>query len=124
MNAVPGILERRKFAELLHWVTGPASVAINSCELIVDPAKAYRTVSRKFEEKWGMHEVASMEQVKKLTSSKMIRNNDLKGTRDLVWEIEKVLAHTRLTGDLLYMSSPLALHKIMENWLPYVFQQA
>ena len=97
-------------------------MAINSCDLIVNPAKAYRTASRKFEEKWGMHEVASMEQVKKLTSGKMIGNNDLKGTRDLVWEIEKVLAHTRLTGDLLYISSPL--HKIMENWLPYVFQQA
>ena len=111
MNALPGISERRKFEELLHWVTGSASVAINSYELIV-------------EEKWGTHEVASTEQVKKLTSGKMIGNNDLEGTRDLVWEIEKVLAHTWLMGDLLYMSLPLALHEIVENWLPYVFQQA
>ena len=39
-------------------------------------------------------------------------------------ENDKVLAHTQLTGDLLYMSSPLALHEIVENWLPYVLQQA
>ena len=111
MNALPGISERRKFEELLHWVTGSASVAINSYELIV-------------EEKWGTHEVASTEQVKKLTSGKMIGNNDLEGTKDLVWKIEKVLAHTRLIGDLLYMSLPLQLYEIVENWLPYVFQQA
>ena len=105
MNALPGISERRKFEELLHWVTGSASVAINSYEIIV-------------EEKWGTHEVASTEQVKKLTSGKMIGNNDLEGTKDLVWKIEKVLVHTQLTGDVLYMSSLLALHEIVEDRLP------
>ena len=61
VNAVPGILDKRKFAKLLHWVTGPASVAINSCKLIVDPAKAYRSALKKLEEMWGTHEAASTE---------------------------------------------------------------
>ena len=54
----------------------------------------------------------------------MIGTKDLEGTRNLVWGIEKFLAHTRLTGDLMYMSSPLALHEIIENQLPFALQQA
>ena len=59
---------KRKFAELLHWVTGPAYMAINSYKMILDPATAYRSALRKLKEMWGMHEAASMERVKKLTS--------------------------------------------------------
>ena len=124
VNAVPGISERRKFPELLHWVAGPALMANNSCKMIVDPAKAYRLALRKLEDMWGKHEAASTEQVKELTSGKGNGANDLKGIRNLVWEIEKVLAHKWLTGDLLYMSSPLALLEIVENWLPHALQQA
>ena len=52
VNAIPGISDRRKFAELLHWVAGLALVAINSCKLIVDLAKAYRSALWKLEDKW------------------------------------------------------------------------
>ena len=71
-----------------------------------------------------MHEAASMKRVKKLTSSKVIGINDLDGTRELVWEVEKVIAHTKLTGDIMYVSSSSALGKIIENCFPYALQQA
>ena len=35
-----------------------------------------------------------------------------------------MIVHTKLTGDVMYMSSPLALHEIVENRLPFALQQA
>ena len=43
-----------------------------------------------------------MERVRSLISSKMIGANDLDGARELVWEVEKVVAHTKFTGDTLF----------------------
>ena len=61
--------------------------------MILDPATAYRSVLQKLEPMQGTQETASTERVKKPTSGRIIIINDLDGTRELVWEIENVLAH-------------------------------
>ena len=52
---------------------------------------------QKLEETWGMHEAASPEHDRKLISGKTIIANDHEGARELVWEVKKVVAHTKLT---------------------------
>ena len=76
-------------------------MAINSCEIICDPPTAYRSALRKLESTWCTHEAASMERVKKLNSGKVIGANDLNRARELLWEVEKVIAHTKLTEDVI-----------------------
>ena len=61
VDSMQGISHKRKFTELLHWVTGPAYKAIKSCKMILDPLTAYRLALQKLEETRGMHEAASTE---------------------------------------------------------------
>ena len=50
VDGLQGIMDRRKFSELLHWVAGTAHMAISFCKTIMDPSQAYRSALRKLEE--------------------------------------------------------------------------